>query len=72
MNDRSSLPDFELPATGNQRSPLSAFNGQPLVPYFLRPDDAPFELLPDPDETAHALFAAMKIDDPFFHHPAAH
>lgn len=30
MIDRASLPDFELPATGNQRFQLSAFNGHPF------------------------------------------
>lgn len=31
MNARAVVPDFELPATGNQRFRLSAFHGHPLV-----------------------------------------
>jgi len=30
MIDRAPLPDFELPATGNQRFQLSAFKGHPF------------------------------------------
>ena len=41
MNDRAVLPDFELPATGNQRFQLSAFRGHPLVLYFYPRDDTP-------------------------------
>jgi len=41
MTDRASLPDFELPATGNQRFQLSAFAGHPLVLYFYPRDDTP-------------------------------
>ena len=41
MTDRASLPDFELPATGNQRFQLSAFSGHPLVLYFYPKDDTP-------------------------------
>jgi len=42
MNDQSlTLPDFELPATGNQRFALSAFQGHPFVLYFYPKDDTP-------------------------------
>jgi peroxiredoxin Q/BCP len=41
MTDRASLPDFELPATGNQRFQLSAFQGHPFVLYFYPRDDTP-------------------------------
>jgi peroxiredoxin Q/BCP len=41
MTDRASLPDFELPATGNQRFQLSAFKGHPFVLYFYPRDDTP-------------------------------
>ena len=41
MNDQAPLPDFELPATGNQRFQLSAFAGHPFVLYFYPRDDTP-------------------------------
>lgn len=41
MTDSAPLPDFELPATGNQRFQLSAFSGHPLVLYFYPRDDTP-------------------------------
>src|SRR4051794_31968324 len=41
MTDRAPLPDFELPATGNQRFQLSAFKGHPVVLYFYPRDDTP-------------------------------
>ena len=41
MTDRASLPDFELPATGNQRFQLSAFKGHPVVLYVYPRDDTP-------------------------------
>jgi peroxiredoxin Q/BCP len=41
MSDRASLPDFELPATGQQRFQLSAFSGHPFVLYFYPRDDTP-------------------------------
>ena len=41
MIDRASLPDFELPATGNQRFQLSAFKGHPFVLYFYPRDNTP-------------------------------
>ena len=41
MSERSVLPDFELPATGNQRFQLSAFRGHPFVAYFYPKDSTP-------------------------------
>jgi peroxiredoxin Q/BCP len=41
MNARAVVPDFELPATGNQRFRLSAFKGHPFVIYFYPKDDTP-------------------------------
>ena len=41
MSDQAPLPDFELPATGNQRFQLSAFAGHPFVLYFYPRDDTP-------------------------------
>ncbi len=41
MTTPSGLPDFELPATGNQRFQLSAFKGHPFVLYFYPRDDTP-------------------------------
>ncbi len=36
-----SIPDFELPATGEQRFKLSAMRGHPFVIYFYPKDDTP-------------------------------
>ena len=41
MSGPAPLPDFELPATGNQRFQLSAFAGHPFVLYFYPRDDTP-------------------------------
>ena len=41
MTDPAPLPDFELPATGNQRFQLSAFRGHPFVLYFYPRDNTP-------------------------------
>jgi peroxiredoxin Q/BCP len=41
MPERAALPDFELPATGNQRFQLSAFAGHPFVLYFYPKDNTP-------------------------------
>jgi peroxiredoxin Q/BCP len=41
MTESAPLPDFELPATGDQRFQLSAFRGHPLVLYFYPRDDTP-------------------------------
>ncbi len=40
MSERPVLPDFELPATGNQRFQLSAFKA-PFVLYFYPKDNTP-------------------------------
>jgi thioredoxin-dependent peroxiredoxin len=70
MTDRSALPDFELPATGNQRFSLSAFKGHPFGvsrdsvkshENFKQKLGFPFELLSDPDEKACAIFGVMKM-----------
>ena len=41
MTQSAVLPDFELPATGNQRFQLSAFKGHPVVLYFYPKDNTP-------------------------------
>ena len=41
LSDRTPLPDFELPATGNQRFQLSAPSSHPFVLYFYPRDDTP-------------------------------
>ena len=41
MTEPSVVPDFELPATGNQRFSLSAFKGHPFVLYFYPKDSTP-------------------------------
>ena len=41
MNARAVVPDFELPATGNQRFRFSAFKGRPFALYFYPKDDTP-------------------------------
>jgi len=41
LSERPVLPDFELPATGNQRFQLSAFKGHPFVLYFYPKDNTP-------------------------------
>ena len=41
MSERKAVPDFELPATGNQRFQLSAFKGHPLILYFYPKDNTP-------------------------------
>jgi thioredoxin-dependent peroxiredoxin len=41
MSERKAIPDFELPATGNQRFQLSAFKGHPLILYFYPKDNTP-------------------------------
>ena len=41
MTEKSVLPDFQLPATGNQRFQLSAFKGHPFVLYFYPKDNTP-------------------------------
>jgi peroxiredoxin len=39
MGDRTPLPDFELPATGNPRFELSAFKGHPVLALDFHPRD---------------------------------
>ena len=41
MSERKAVPDFELPATGNQRFRLSAFKGHPFILYFYPKDNTP-------------------------------
>jgi len=41
MSERKAVPDFELPATGNQRFRLSAFRGHPFILYFYPKDNTP-------------------------------
>jgi peroxiredoxin Q/BCP len=41
ISESKAVPDFELPATGNQRFMLSAFRGHPLLLYFYPKDDTP-------------------------------
>ena len=41
MSERKAVPDFELPATGDQRFRLSAFHGHPFILYFYPKDDTP-------------------------------
>jgi peroxiredoxin Q/BCP len=41
MSERKAIPDFELPATGNQRFRLSAFRGHPFILYFYPKDNTP-------------------------------
>jgi peroxiredoxin Q/BCP len=41
MSERKAVPDFELPATGNQRFRLSAFRGHPFILYFYPRDNTP-------------------------------
>ena len=41
MSERAVLPDFEVPATGNQRFQLSAFKGHPFILYFYPRDNTP-------------------------------
>jgi peroxiredoxin Q/BCP len=41
MNARAVVPDFELPATGNQRFQFSAFKGHPFALYSYPRDMTP-------------------------------
>jgi hypothetical protein len=52
MIDRASLPDSELPATGNPRFQLSPLSRRPAAshPKFKRRMTFPFELPGDPEE----------------------
>ena len=70
MIERASLPDFELPATGNPRFQLSPLSGHPVpcsLPHsaashgkFRRKMSFTFELPRDPEEKACAPFAVTK------------
>ena len=62
MTDRATLPDFELPATGNQRFQLSAFKGHPFVLYFYPRDDTPGCTVEGSDfRDLHAEFQRAKV-----------
>ena len=62
MTDRAPLPDFELPATGNQRFQLSAFKGHPFVLYFYPRDDTPGCTLEGADfRDLHGEFVRAKV-----------
>ena len=62
MSDRASLPDFELPATGNQRFQHSAFAGHPYVLYFYPRDDTPGCTMEGTQfRDLHAEFARAKV-----------
>ncbi len=63
MNARAVVPEFELPATGNQRFLLSAFRGHPLVLYFYPKDDTPGCTQEGADfRDLYAQFAKAKVD----------
>ena len=63
MNDQASVPDFELPATGNQRFGLAAFRGHPFVLYFYPKDDTPGCTLEGADfRDFYSDFRAAKVD----------
>ena len=71
MSERKAIPDFELPATGNQRFQLSAFKGHPLILYFYPKDNTPGctdESLSDAGETACALLGVMKMKNLYGKH----
>lgn len=62
MTETSVLPDFELPATGNQRFSLSAFNGHPFVLYFYPKDSTPGCTTEGSDfRDLHGEFARLKV-----------
>jgi peroxiredoxin Q/BCP len=62
MTERSVLPDFELPATGNQRFSLSAFKGHPFVLYFYPKDMTPGCTTEGSDfRDLHGEFARLKV-----------
>ena len=62
MTDRPVLPDFELPATGNQRFSVSAFKGHPFVLYFYPKDATPGCTTEGGDSRdLHAEFARLKV-----------
>jgi peroxiredoxin Q/BCP len=62
MTETSVLPDFELPATGNQRFSLSAFKGHPFVLYFYPKDSTPGCTTEGSDfRDLHGEFAKLKV-----------
>jgi peroxiredoxin Q/BCP len=62
MTEPSVLPDFELPATGNQRFSLSAFKGHPFVLYFYPKDSTPGCTTQGSDfRDLHGEFARLKV-----------
>ena len=62
MTDSPVLPDFELPATGNQRFSLAAFKGHPFVLYFYPKDSTPGCTLEGADfRDLHPEFAKLKV-----------
>jgi peroxiredoxin Q/BCP len=62
MTEPSVVPDFELPATGNQRFSLSAFKGHPFVLYFYPKDSTPGCTTEGSDfRDLHGEFAKLKV-----------
>jgi peroxiredoxin Q/BCP len=62
MTEPSEVPDFELPATGNQRFSLSAFKGHPFVLYFYPKDSTPGCTTEGSDfRDLHGEFAKLKV-----------
>jgi peroxiredoxin Q/BCP len=62
MTDKPALPDFELPATGNQRFRLSAFSGHPFVLYFYPKDSTPGCTVEGSEfRDLHSEFAKLKV-----------
>ena len=62
MTETSVLPDFELPATGNQRFSLAAFKGHPFVLYFYPKDSTPGCTAEGADfRDLHEEFAQLKV-----------
>ncbi len=61
MSERPALPDFELPATGNQRFKLSAFKA-PFALYFYPKDNTPGCTVEGADfRDLYAEFAKLKV-----------
>jgi peroxiredoxin Q/BCP len=62
MIETSAVPDFELPATGNQRFSLSAFKGHPIVLYFYPKDMTPGCTTEGSDfRDLHGEFARLEV-----------
>jgi len=63
MSDSAPLPDFELPATGNQRFGLAAFRGHAFVPYCYPKDDTAGGTMEGADfRDLYAAFKEAKVD----------